>query len=608
MKKINALFISLCLTAGLLSCDDKEWDSHYSQQETVVNSTELESIDKSVTDFIKGDEEFSSIADILEEQGILKAISSKNQLFTLLAFPNDKLAGLEIEDPNFFAKSLVCDLYIAPSKCTNGMSLLTWCGKYLDVTVTEESAAPQSKAAESASVENVIRIGGQRVTRVIKLNNAFVYVLDAPVVVPKSLYEYLEFLDDENYSRFKQLVYSYEIKEFDKANSTPSGVDNTGNTIYDSVFTIKNTYMDRYKKSDYKDLSWSMRSEYFKSTMLIPNNEQVETAFNNACQFVINSLRRQPTSDDTTNFNEWILNACFYGSVLTPEQLAYGAVSDLSSNSGYCPKYSASVEKAVWRPTVQQVNTTKKVELSNGVAYYIESFKIPNNVILWRLKNRMAVCWSACSADEKAEYFIWKNTNPAADYPNTRNASGSNGPYGDFPIIYYDFLYAPASPAVCSQDSVAYGGAVSLTFTLVTVQADGTVAPVMVPPGEYYLRAGSSYTDNGWTADWYLQDHETKAFKQVAAGWIPKACFLDRYGSGFPKYFDPVAFGNSNAAKNYDRDGGDVATITIPGTEPHAVVLKIESKDLYKKNAPKDSRSNCLALYCWTLRPTSNNY
>ena len=618
MRKIKQIWINLCLISLIIACEDKEWDSHYSQKDMVIDNTEIESVDAEVSDYIKNRTDLSLISEVLENQGILKAIKSKDQLFTLIVFPDDKLQGKVIEDPEYFAKTLICDLYIAPSKCTNGMQLLTWGGKYLDVTVTEENISEEDAGtkAEEGAAEKVIRIGGQKITRVVQLNNAFVYELEEPVFVPKSVYEYLEWLDDETYSKFKGLVRSYEVKEFDKANSTPAGVDNTGNTVYDSVFIITNSFLDRYKKNDYATSSWNIRSEFDKTTMLIPTNEQIQTAIENACSYVINSLSRQPTAEDSVNFNEWILNACFYSGIVNPDQFAPSAITDLKSIGGYCKKYTAAVDQSLWRPSVQKVNIGKQVELSNGVAYFIESFKIPNNVVLWRLKNRMYPCWKACTPEQKEEYFQWVNINNTEKIvggedpyaPTGRNIAGSNGPYGDFPVLDYTALFAPPSRAVCTADSALYGQPVSLTFTLVKVDANGSISPVLVPPGEYYLRAGASTLKNGWTANWYIKDTETNEFAKICSGWIPANCYVDRYGTGYPKYYNPAAFGNSSNAKNYDRDGGDVGTITVKGSGPQLVVLKIESEDLYKTNGMTTTRDNVLSIYHWSLRPTENNY
>ena len=147
--------------------------------------------------------------------------------------------------------------------------------------------------------------------------DGFVYVMSAPIYAPKSLYEVLSSLGAD-YSRFKELVFAYEEQAFDRANSVPVGVDNTGNTVYDSVFVTKNLLMDRYSSGGSE--SWNMRSEFYSSTLLIPNNTLVDQALTKAYQDVRDALNRETNANDTLKFEQYIIKSAFYDQVLTQDR------------------------------------------------------------------------------------------------------------------------------------------------------------------------------------------------------------------------------------------------------------------------------------------------
>jgi hypothetical protein len=570
MKK-NCLFTLAVFVLFLtFSCSEK-WDAHYDQKETVIDGDAVKVVDSSAKEYIQSESDLSAVSALFAEQGIFEAMDSKDQLFTVLVYPNEVMSAATIDDPEFFAQTCVCDLAFTPTKLTNGLSMQMWNGKYLTVSVTEGSSGDE------------VRIAGSKVKGVVQVSDGFIYLLDAPVYAPKSLYEMLNDLDD-HYSLFRELIASYEEKVFDKENSIPRGVDETGNTVYDSVFVVKNTLMDRYNSGGTE--TWNMRSEYYNSTMLIPSNDLITNALENAYDYIREALNREPTESDSTKFQEWIVKVSFYDDVLTPAEL--DGETDLTSVSGYQEDATASTSGVIWKPTVQKVNTANPVELSNGVAYYVTSLKIPNNVVIYRIKSRFYF-WENCSEAEKAEYFKWTNLENPDIYDN-----GSFGPIGPWPAVYYKCLRAyPTEEATASKLPVA------LEYTGIALNDDGTVSVVMVPPGEYCLRMGFRSDKYPWRLDIYFND------ELVAGNVDPNSGHYDRYGVGYPEGYNYNDWYSTNSkASNYDRDGFDVATVTVTGTEPRPIKIKMVSNNMTEGSGSKYR----MIVYCWTLRPTDNNY
>ena len=141
------------------------------------------------------------------------------------------------------------------------MLFRSWNGKYVTVRIYDEPVD---------GMEPGIYFNGSKVKKVIKTNNAYIYDLEDYINTPKALMEYLKDLPDEEYSIFKEMVLSRTQRVFDKAASTPIGIDKTGNTVYDSVFTEKSQY--------FADKKLDLYSENITATLLVPSNDLIENA------------------------------------------------------------------------------------------------------------------------------------------------------------------------------------------------------------------------------------------------------------------------------------------------------------------------------------------
>jgi len=573
MKFMRHIYLVLVIVPILFlggACSDK-WDDHYSQQDIVLSSDVVEIVDSSAELYIQSASDLSSISALFTEQNIYDQLGDKDQQFTVLVYANESMSEVNVEDDEFFAQTCVCDLSLTPTKLTEGLSIQMWNGKYLPVTVQE------------GTDNSEVYISGSKLEKVIQVNNGYVYVMETAIQAPKSLYEVFEALGDE-YSLFKELVSGFEENEFDKDNSVPVGVDATGNTLYDSVFVVKNTLMDRYNSGG--SATWNMRSEYYSSTLLIPSNDLVSTALVDAYNYVQEALNRIPTSSDSTKFKEWIVKSSFYDYVLTSEML--NGDEDLYSVAGYEEEASSSTVGVQWRPSVQKVNTTNPIELSNGTAYYETSLKIPNNVVIHRIKNCF-YRWENCSTEEKEEYFKWTNLENPDIYD-----SGSFGPLGVWPAVYYKCLRAyPTEDAETNQLPV------TVECTGISLNDDGTVSVAMIPPGEYYLRMGFRSDKYPWRTDIYFND------ELVAEEVNPNYAHYDRTALGYPEgYVWKDWYSTSNRSAYYDCDGMEIATVTVSGTELQPIKIKMVSNDMTEGSGSR----NRMIIYNWCLRPTSDNY
>lgn len=572
MKRIYLYTIAFVMMLLSFACADK-WDQHYAPGDKEVGSGTVEVVGMSAEAYIQSESDLSSIAALFTEQDVFTKMGEKDQLFTVLVYSNAVMGAAQIDEPNFFANTCVSDLAFTPTKLVDGLSIQMWNGKYLEVSV------------EAGASTTDYSIAGSPIVKIIQVDNGFVYLMGEPIYAPKSLYEFLNGLSNDQYGLFKELVFKYEERAFDRENSVPVGVDNTGNTVYDSIFVTKNLLMDRYNSGGSE--SWNMRSEFFASTLLIPNNDLVDGALTKAYQDVRDALNREPNANDTLKFEQYVIKSAFYDRVLTAEEL--DGTDDLFSVSGYIEGESASTPGVQWKPTVQRVNTAAPVTLSNGLAYYTTALKIPNNVVIHRIKSRFYL-WEYCNEAEKDEYFVWDGMDDVSIHD-----AGGFGPLGPWPWIPYKLVRAWPSEAAQADNAP-----VSVEYTGIALKEDGTVAVVMVPPGEYNLRMGFESNKYPYRLEIYFND-------ELVAENVNPNIHYDRTGLGFPEGYVPADWtAVTNRASYYDCDGAQIGVVTVTGTELQPIKIKILSRDIAELRKT-DSKAR-YELYCWTLRPTENNY
>ncbi|WP_163707307.1 hypothetical protein [Mangrovibacterium lignilyticum] len=572
MKRSYLFTIAAVIMLLSFSCSEK-WDQHYLPSDKEVNSDLVEVVDMSAEEYIQSTADLSEIADLFTNQEIFTRLEGKDQQFTVFVYSNSVMSGAQIDEPDFFAETCVSDLAFTPTKLVDGLSIQMWNGKYLEVSVEKTTSTTDYFVADS------------RIAKIIQVNNGYVYLMSDAIFAPKSLYEVLNSLGPD-YSAFKELVFNYEERVFDRDNSVPVGVDNTGNTVYDSVFVTKNLLMDRYSSGGSE--TWTMRSEFYASTMLIPNNTLVEGALSKAYQDVRDALNREPNANDSLKFEQYIIKSAFYDYVVSADSL--DGVTDIYSVSGYIEGESASTPGVQWRPSVQKVNTANPLTLSNGVAYYTTALKIPNNVVIHRIKNRFYI-WEYCNETEKAEYYKWVGL---GDISITDD--GGFGPLGPWPFVPYKTVRAWPTDEAKASESVC-----SVELTGISLKEDGTVAVVMVPPGEYHLRMGFKSNKFPHTFQIYFND-------ELVNDNINPNIHYDRTGLGYAEGYVPADWAAvSNRSSYYDCDGAEIGIVTITGTELQPIKIKVSSDDIAAIAASGNTKGR-YQLYCWTLRPTENNY
>ncbi len=632
MKNIKCLFsvsvAFLCGWASLLttSCND-DWDDHYDGT-VPTTTTQVEVYRGSAASYLQSRPELAKMLAVLgDEMGIL------NSDACTVVLCEDSLideAGTAILQDSLFARNSVSDVAVPPSSLVSGAGIYMQSKK--NIWVTEDA-------------ENHLLLNERKLLRIVKVTNGYIYYVDAPIAVQHSVYEYIQSLG-EDYSLFKEYIASFEREYFDAEASIPAGVDAMGNTVYsDSVIETRNTLMDRFTADGLA--YWNMRSENFQSTVFIPNNTLLKQAYENALDSIPVWMNRAATPEDSLKFRKWIVASCFVDRRLAPEEVSAEVQGQFECVGGFIEEIDETLDKqtyseyepAQWKPSVQKVDARNGVKLSNGVAYYLTDYKIPNHIVIWRVKSKFYQFWSALTSEQKGwddtakkpvegGYFRW---NHWAEPLVVNDAQGLFELSSTLPTMYYHVLTAVPDAEALRDSlpcSVEYDGLLYNTDD----RAFG-LAEVRLPAGEYYLRMGFKHSLR-YSISIYFADadeeitEEHRLVKDMSLIATGSNFHFDRggamegldfYGSesvGYPEYFDwrfwyeqdPVLYQKASA---YDTDGYQVAVVKLKKSGNFKI--KIESSDdaeLFHTGDGTRTKNNVLQLmmYHWCLRPTINNY
>ena len=601
--KRNKFIYLLAFSAVMLlgACSELSDKDYFKNIETTVNSDELVVVDMSSEEYLSKEPEYSSINELFKSHGIFTAWELKNLLSTMLVVENSDFqapAGKEAEIDNA-VKAHVSDIAVSPANLKtegNNMRIMMWHGKYINVDL-DDAARNEGKIAGH------IMFGTSAVKKVVKTNSGYIYVLSSLLNIPKSIYDYITNLDD-NYSILRDSILASGTKEFDKKNSKPIGVNDEGNTVYDSVFIYKNTH--------FLEKNFDLSSESLTATLLLTSNAVVEEAIADAkVRLQKWGLWDEWNAERQYNFEytmrHWIMDAAFFDKKLTPETL----LSKDEEND-----MLTSIFSKYWKTSVQQINPTP-IELSNGIAYQVTRLHIPNNVLIWRLKEDFSI-YEFCSAEQKESFFQMLNmqfkactTAVAAWTPlqgvwpkhecRTLDLTVGDDASGDWQLVFTPckriFETYPTRMEMVKKDWLKS----NLTVT--------GIKPFLIPPGKYTLSFGSKQNQN-MEITFKVR---VKGSTDVVAVSDPitlgstTTFHYDRNPGNFIEGYDPSTenLSTNKKAGNYDTDGGTVISeLEIPDVKgdgsPVEITIEIAS--------PTWNGNTTMVFNHWCLRPTKDNY
>lgn len=568
------VFCASALLPAATGCSTLDDDDHYKNSQSSINNPELRIVNTGSEEYIRSRADLRQMDALFQADGIYSELESKGQLSTILVVRDEHFRAPEGSDEDRLkvTRSHVSDISVSPANLHNGDRLMMWHRKYVNVSIDEQGREGQ--------IVGHIAFNNASVEEVIQTRNGYIYVISDMIATPSSLRDFIDNLGPE-YSQFQKLVAASGGKVFDRANSKPTGVNAEGNTTYDTVWIYTNTH--------FENVGIDLNSESLTATLLLPSDDVIDAAMADA--------RRRLASWGMTRSDEvlrnWILDVCFFGRRLTTDELSGPEAQDVNSVFG-----------KQWRPSAQQLaDPSQSVQLSNGVVHLVKKLHIPNNVLMYRLKDWFYL-YENCTDQQKTDYF--KMTNMVF-----KSCSTDVGAWSPLEGVW------PKIQDRCLNLSVGddgQGSAFRLDFTPVRLvdDADGShIEAYIIPPGSYRLAFGSKQNQNLDIRATVLVEGQVIATSPLVTLGSATTYHYDRgatLSNRYPEGYDPaevIAKGGSNKAGNYDTDGGLlIEEVVIPDLRGDGsalpVTIRIEG-DSWKEQST-------FTLAHWCLRPTVNNY
>lgn len=533
MKKIYYLLVS---TVILLSSCNEKWAEYYSNSSKTEENTNM-----TIVEYLGAHPEYSKFSEMLTKTGLNTELA-KDQQITLWVANNTAMDASGVtETDTVRMKYHINHLPFLRSDLKNGLRILSLNGIYFQITVKNDTVYANSS----------------QVLKSIHLKDGVIHEISSLMKSRINIYDYLKKLGDD-YSMIRDTIFKYSVERFDRANSIPISVDKTGNTVYDSVFYVYNPIFDKVK----------FNSEFSQFTIFLPSNAIISDCFN-TLQSTYAKMGKTVAKSDSTLAWTWIKQAMFYN----------GEIADLTKTIDISSAYGK-----IWRTTVQQLDLDNPINMSNGIIYNIKKLKIPNNVIITRIKSLV-------------EY--WEYQDAEKLYPSPDDLYTFKGMTGNptvfvadatpKPTILANYVVLQASGIVDSNDEF------SIEFPPLERYlnaADGKyhVRVMEVPTGEYNLYMGFRASAHPYV---YVSFNGVQIGSEIQASLST------------PWNYDRVTETDPTTAK-WDGLGGLIGIVNVTREDGASGMASFKIKVKWSRNDPAGTKK--MQIYHWALKPTANNY
>lgn len=540
---MNKYILSICALFALtfVSCSDK-WDDYYYGD----NKSSEETLDETLTEFFTKNAEYSEFYHQLQACGLDKELAKEQQQLTFWVVANEGMAVSGIEPKDTVRMEYHINyLPFLQSDLKDGLRIPTLNGVYLQITKQgEDTYVNKSKVEHS-----------------YRLKNGVVHVIDQLMKSKINMFDYIKNLPDE-YSIFRDSIMKNNEMRFDKVNSIPTGVDITGNTVYDSVFYV---YNPLFEKAEFN-------SEFKQFTLFLPDNEVMKDCFDKLIT-QYKAMGETVTAVDSAKAMTWIKEAAFYT----------GELKDFSATD------IKSSFNRVWRTTIQKIDESSLEELSNGIMYQVTDVKIPTNYILSRIKS-LVHYYEYLTEEEQKQYYTFMNTSKISIYEDSATPK---------PEILSNYYILDLNG---DEDASPFWAEFPPLERYREKEGDPYKARVMqVPCGEYDLYMGFHSSGHPYVNIYF--DGNTDGLSASPDANMKLIGSNLSIVSSTPWNFDRV---NETTADLYgdkvvkwDGLGGPVGTVKIDGEGMSSFRIRVE---FYKGDSKK------LRIYHWALKPSANNY
>lgn len=425
MKNILPKLIFVLLL-GVSACS-QDWDNHYTPE-----SGEGQKDNNALTmwEHIKSEPAYSRFVQLATETG-LDTILATDQQMTLWIPTNDVLpewSGYSDADKKTLVLNHINYIALYSNKLTDSKLIKTMAGKNLIL-----SGSQQGWTIDNCPVTALDKACG----------NGVIHEIGGTIIPRKNAFEQVEELGDE-YSMYRDTLLNSCERIFRPDLSFPIGVDEVGNTIYDSVFVVTSPLLSG--NGDFRD-------ENQDFTLFLPNNERMTEVFNE-----IASYYPQMTTKDSAMAYRWIFRS------LTHK----GKIDNYEEKKSLTSVYGLD-----WRTDIQKINLDSKRICSNGYIYDIDYFRVPHYLFLSPVETYPTY---QKELEKQApelipSYFKLENA-------DLKNADNNPSWEKDKPYRYYFII----------NNNLKDDQIISLEWTSINKNRMGDVVAVPIVPGRYKVQ------------------------------------------------------------------------------------------------------------------------
>ena len=357
-------------------------------------------------------------------------------------------------------------------------------------------------------------------------------------------------------------------------------------TLDDYVYSLDSDYsiFKSWYNSDFNPELCTM--EY---TLVLPSDDVIDSALKDARE----RLNHWGLTRDEAALRRWITEVVFFNKIMPIEDLT----SDMSVDY-------TSIHGRQYRSSAQRLSGDI-IRLDRGVVYPIEKLHIPDNVLIYRLKDLFSL-YEYCTDEQKSEYFDMYNM-------QYRDISTDVEAWTPLPEVWplHENRVLRLGPDYQSDKN-----GFCLDFTPVKSVEDASanfvIRPYLIPPGSYRLAFGSKQNQN-------LNINVSVLVNGQVIAKSDGEIVLDtsttyHYDRGttlsdcYPEGYDPsevAMLGGNSKANRYDTDGGLlISEVVIPDIHgdgsPVQIVIRFEGDSWNNQNS--------FIFNHWCLRPTADFY
>ena len=335
MKSTIILFFAI-IVISITSCT-KRWEEHF--------SVTPDTVEKNVWEAMKEDARISKFVELLEAYK-LDTLFQSDIAYTVFA-PSNK--AFETVNFGFVDTSTLLNYHLV-SHFIQSESI----GKSRQVMTLSKKYAIITKNGTSLSIDGVPVIFESSLYR-----NGKYFMVDKVVTPLPSLYEYF----DKNIHVLSEYIDNKDSVVLDLINSKPKGFNEAGNTVFDSVKIIYNSFEEKI---------FPVRHEFRNktATFVFPLEKDYNSALDNmALQMGYTDRNNIPSFWQQKVLVPFLISKGTFENMLEPEDFIIST-----------PTVKRKMKNIVGDSVVISYRPTGKQLCSNGYAYNYENFEIPDSL------------------------------------------------------------------------------------------------------------------------------------------------------------------------------------------------------------------------------------